>query len=135
MSITAVGKSQPWCPSWLWLSLALALVTLGGCSGALDENPSATTTMEVSELLESEPEREARVRGFVVLHNASARLCETLMESFPAQCGGLWITIANPELLDVSFDATGGVQWTPGSVELEGFYDGNRLLLNADDSG
>jgi len=135
MSTTAVSKSHPWCQSSLWLALWLALVTLFGCSDATDENPSDATAMEVSELLQGGIEGEATVRGFVVWSDASARLCEVLLESFPAQCGGPWIAIANPELLDVSFDATGGVQWTPGYVEVEGFYDGNRLVLNADGSG
>lgn len=67
------------------------------------------------------------VTAFVVWDETSARLCELLMESYPAQCGGAAVEISDPENLTVDFDEAEGVRWTPGPVDLVGSWDGNRF--------
>lgn len=86
--------------------------------------------VEVPALFDGEGPREAIVAGFVIWDGASARLCETIMESFPPQCGGMWIVIADPDHLETEFDEAQGVKWTPNRIEVEATFDGNRLILD-----
>lgn len=136
--------------------IVVAVVGLGllatGCGGstagstttrpALTSTTSATSTtsvgettapeptaISVEELFDGEGSREAIVEGFVLVDPASTRLCATLLESYPAQCGWAWVVIANPGGLDVELDETEGIAWTPSPVRVEGFYDGNRLIV------
>jgi inhibitor of cysteine peptidase len=85
----------------------------------------------IAELLGNGEPRTATVMGFVLWDDTAARLCEVLMESFPPQCGGLAVVIANPEALDTGdLQTAQGVQWTDRFVELTGSFDGNQLTLD-----
>ena len=114
----------------------------GSTAGSTTTTPALTSTTSVAETTAPEPNaisveeffdgegsREAIVEGFVLVDAASTRLCATLLESYPAQCGWAWIVIANPGGLDVELDETQGIAWTPSPVRVEGFYDGNRLIV------
>ena len=92
---------------------------------APDDTPAP---IQVSELFDGEGPRTAVVAGFVVWDDASARLCEVLMESFPPQCGNPWLVIADPENLSLELEEASGVRWTQDVVEFEFYYDGNRLV-------
>jgi hypothetical protein len=59
-----------------------------------------------------------------------ARLCEALAESFPPQCGGAEIVIANPEMLVVDLEQEQSIRWTNDRVQLVGTYDGSQFMLN-----
>lgn len=86
--------------------------------------------ISVTALFDGEGPRDATVSGFVLSDGASVRLCEVLMESFPPQCGGLWIVIANPEGVDVELQQEAeGVRWTDNAVAVEGRFDGQRFVL------
>ncbi len=105
-----------------------------------DAEPPATTTVsapdsseesiELSALFDGEGPRDATVSGFVVWDQTSARLCETLMESYPPQCGWLWIVIADPEKLDVGLEEAQGVRWTSNRVDVAVRFDGDRLIVD-----
>lgn len=92
---------------------------------------AAGAAIEISALFDGAGAREAIVAGFVVWDNASARFCETLMESYPAQCGGMWVVIADPDRLSADFDEAQGVRWTPNRIDLAVAFDGNRLFIDA----
>jgi len=126
--------------------VGFALLVLAGCSGS-DEVLTTTTTpeptritqptpqdgdgvLDIAELLATGGEREVAVRGFVVWDDSSARFCEVLAESFPPQCGGISVILANPDALDVALETEGAVRWTQGFVTIEGFYDGEQLVIN-----
>ncbi len=106
-----------------------------------DEPPTTETatapTLEpddaigVAELFDGEGARDGTFTGFVLWDDASARLCEVSMESFPPQCGGMWVVIANPAGLDADLEEAQGVRWTEGFAELVGRFDGQRLVLDA----
>lgn len=96
--------------------------------GPAPSTATAQAPVAVDDLASAEP-GPVTVRGFVVWDAASARLCGVLMESFPAQCGGASVVIADPERLDVTFDEEQGVRWTPNAVVLTADYDGTRLTL------
>lgn len=90
---------------------------------------TATAGVDVNDLLDLGP-GDVSVHGFVVWDESSARLCEVLLESYPPQCGGGAVEIADPEALTVDIEEARGVRWTPNAVTLVGFFDGDRLTLN-----
>lgn len=91
---------------------------------------SATAPIEIGVLLEGEAPVEATVVGYVVWDGSDARLCEVLMESYPPQCGGVSLTIANPEALTVELEEEQSVRWTEDRVQLPGTFDGTRFTLS-----
>jgi len=99
-----------------------------------DDDPPATATatagvIEVADLVSGSPVDSVTVAGFVVLDASGSRLCEALAESFPPQCGGSSVTIANPDQLDVELDTEQGVRWTNTRVTLTGSFDGDSLTV------
>ncbi len=94
----------------------------------------AIPAIQVGDLFDGEGARDALVAGFVIWDVSGARLCEVLMESYPPQCGGASLVIANPDELDVELDEAQGVRWTQAPVELEVRFDGDRLILGSGQS-
>ena len=83
----------------------------------------------VSGLFDGEGPRNALVAGFVVWDESGALLCDFLNESLPPLCGGAWLVIADPDSLDLQLEQSQGVRWTSGLVEIQAWYDGNRLVI------
>ncbi len=88
----------------------------------------------VSGLFDGEGPRNALVTGFVVWDASGARLCDFLNESLPPLCEGAWLVIADPDSLDLPLEQSQGVRWTSGLVEIQAWYDGNRLVLGGADA-
>ncbi len=88
--------------------------------------------VRVADLFDGEGARQAMVDGFVVWDDVSARLCDVLMESFPPQCGSPWVVIANPGSLIDPLESAQGVRWTQGVASIEGYFDGDRLVVGTD---
>ena len=59
------------------------------------------------------------LRGFFIADDAGARMCETLAESVPPQCGGASIPLGDFEV-DLPLSSEAGVSWTDQVVYLEG---------------
>lgn len=77
--------------------------------------------LTISEALATEATGILAVQGFYVSDGTEARLCESLAESFPPQCGGQSIVVSNIDvgsLGPVSSEA--GVEWTDGTVVVFG---------------
>jgi predicted secreted protein len=98
-------------------------------TGPPPRTSTATAGIDVGELVDGES-GDVAVRGFVIWDNTSARLCEVLLESYPPQCGGASVDIADPERLGVDLEEAQGVRWTSNVVTLVGSFDGERLVLN-----
>ena len=88
--------------------------------------------VEIGALLADSTPRDVDVSGYVVWDDAGARLCEVLMESFPPQCGGDAVAIANPESLGVELREEQGIRWTDDRIVVEASFDGTRLVLAAE---
>ncbi len=108
-----------------------------GTATAPDTTTTTTATTEpprpvidVERLFDGEGPRHAAVRGFLVTDETGTRLCSTLLESFPPQCGWAWVVVPNPDGLDYVFDEARGVRWTPSPIVLPGTFDGVRLLAD-----
>ena len=122
--------------------LVLAVAACTGSDSASTEPDAADTCLAgapdcddtvSSDLPATEPERGVSVaeataqpidgafelRGFFFVDDAGARMCETLAESFPPQCGGASIPVGDFEVaLPLSSEA--GISWTDSVVFLEG---------------
>ena len=72
---------------------------------------------------------EAELDGFVVVRGETARLCETLRESFPPQCGEPSIEITNIAELDAELTTAEGVSWTDQPVTLTGTITSGILTI------
>jgi hypothetical protein len=82
----------------------------GGAPGA---GMPADGGLSVEEALQTDATGVLAVRGFVVTDASSARLCDLLAESFPPQCGGAAIDLANLDGIDeAELESAQGVQWT-----------------------
>ncbi len=99
-------------------------------STATAPTPAPVDDIGVGELFDGEGARDGTFTGFVLWDRTSARLCEVAMESFPPQCGGMWVVIANPAGLDTDLQEAEGVRWTDEFVQLVGRFDGQRLILD-----
>lgn len=129
--------------------LAVVLVILGIAATACAEADSSASEPDVadaclpgapdcedtvaSDLPAEEPERGVSVgdataqpidgafelRGYFVADDGGARLCETLIESFPPQCGGASLPVGDFDV-GVRLSSEAGVSWTDQVVYLEG---------------
>lgn len=84
-----------------------------GCGGE-DETPITS----LGEAINSDGVVE--LEGFVVIRDGLGRLCEVLRESFPPQCGGPAVEIANIEAVEVELTTAQSVSWTDQRVTLTG---------------
>jgi hypothetical protein len=92
--------------------------------------------LTVPEALEYEGDGIIAVQGFVHRSGDIDRLCETLAESYPPQCGGAGLTIANPEATDnLALTEAEGVQWSQDSVTLFGRVIDGSLTIDTTVSG
>lgn len=72
-----------------------------------------TTGLSVSEALASTVTDRIAVRGFLVVDDDGARLCDALAESYPPQCGGDSVPVVEyEEMVDVPLMEAQGVSWT-----------------------
>lgn len=129
--------------------LAVGLVILGIAGAACTESDSSAPEPDVadaclagapdcedtmaSDLPAEQPERGVSVgdataqpidgafelRGFLFADDGGARLCETLIESFPPQCGGASLPVGDFDV-GVPLSSEAGVSWTDQVVYLEG---------------
>ncbi|MBK5266864.1 MAG: protease inhibitor I42 family protein [Acidimicrobiia bacterium] len=97
---------------------------------AVTSSTMIDSAVQVSSLFDGEGARLVRVSGFLLDDGASTRLCELLMESFPPQCGGAWVVIANPGSLDPELREAQGIRWTDLPFVIDAQFDGDRLVLD-----
>jgi len=70
------------------------------------------------------------VRGLIVEDLDGMFVCETLAESFPPQCGGARVVIANPAAVDADFTQQAGVRWTDRPALLTGEMVEGTLVVD-----
>lgn len=128
--VTMSGKR-----SRLVSTLALCAALAAGCG---NDRPAAGTDERVdpgSAPAESPSTLVVRrdggwtARGFVVIRDGRARLCELLRESLPPQCGGRSLALAHVERADLDFERLRGVAWT-GPVTLSGRFERGVLTVD-----
>lgn len=90
----------------------------------------AASGLTVSELLaDTTGEPVVALAYVVVAPQAGARLCESLAESSPPQCGGASIAATGlpPEMID-GFRSQSGIRWSDGPVQLIGTVRGGTFI-------
>ena len=115
------------------------IVGTGDGGGRVDpddiDEPDATIpddedAISVSELLATSPSGPVAVTGLLFDDGSGLRLCGALAESFPPQCPGEAVFIANPEMIELVFSEEAGVRWTDRPVVLFGeCADGEFALV------
>lgn len=117
-----------------WLPVTTGDPPTTGTATAPDPTTSTTEpprpVIDVETLFDGEGPRQAAVRGFLVTDETGTRICSTLLESFPPQCGWAWVVVPNPDGLGHVFDEAQGVRWTPSWIVLPGRFDGVRLIAD-----
>ena len=88
--------------------------------------------LSVSDALASDLTGPLLVNGFIVIRDGETRLCELLLESFPAQCGDASMVVEgfDPSTADGLTEAS-GVIWSAGPMQLLGAIDGDHLVVEA----
>lgn len=77
--------------------------------------------LSVEEALETDAEGTIAVQGFIVAEGGTALLCDLLAESFPPQCGGASLEVANLDSIDPDDLTTSqSVTWSDLPVTLLG---------------
>ena len=70
------------------------------------------------------------VNGAVVIVDGEARLCSTLAESFPSQCGGDSIPVVGLDVATLDLRTEGSVSWTDDHVQLLGTVRDDVLVID-----
>lgn len=86
--------------------------------------------LTVSDALATDATGTIAVKGFLLVDDSGARLCELLAESFPPQCGGASIPVAGyEEVIREPLTTAQGITWTDGTVALLGeIIDGTLVV-------
>lgn len=76
------------------------------------------------------------VTGHVLQEGQGASLCEVLAESYPPQCGGAKLVIANPEATgEIPLTEAQGVRWSEEYVVVLGRISDGHLTIETAASG
>lgn len=129
-----------------WLVLAgVALLVVGGCGDSDDDGGSTDSTgvvavaddgdtLTVGELLDAEEQGESGntvvVVAMLVDDGTGMRMCESLAESDPPQCGGRSVEVMNPGVIDVDLNEDQGVRWADGPIQLFGWMEGDAFYVS-----
>jgi len=92
--------------------------------------------LTIPEALAYEGDEIIAVQGFVHRTEETDALCELLAESYPPQCGGEMLAIANPEATnDMVLIEAEGVQWSEDYVTVFGRLTDGVLTIDTTVSG
>jgi len=74
--------------------------------------PDDENALSLIELIAAGDATDVTVRTLLFDDGTGLVMCETLAESFPPQCVGVRVPIANPEAVDADFTRQGEIRWT-----------------------
>jgi hypothetical protein len=86
--------------------------------------------LSVADALATDASGIIALKGFLLVDDGGARLCEVLAESYPPQCGGASIPVTGyQEVLSVPLSNAQGVSWTDQFVSFLGeMVDGTLVV-------
>ncbi len=87
-----------------------------------DSTPDDEDAIDLAELIATAPSGEVTVRAVLFDDGTGLVMCEVLAESFPPQCMGEKVAIANPDLVDADFTQQDEIRWTDRVTVLVGIY-------------
>jgi hypothetical protein len=68
------------------------------------------------------------ISGFYLKDDSGERICSSLMESFPPQCGGTSLSLRRASEADLQVTSSGGVTWSESPLTFEGEIDGDAFV-------
>lgn len=87
--------------------------------------------LSISDAVDHDGSDVIAVTGYVVIDTGSARLCASLAESFPPQCGGDSVTITNPDATSrLPLVEEGSTQWSEEPVIVLGRMSGEGFTID-----
>jgi len=99
--------------------VAASMLMLAACgeNSTNGDEPQPTVAddeqaVTIAELLATEPEGDVVVWALLFDDGSGLVLCGALAESFPPQCPGERVPVANPEAVGVELTAANGVRWS-----------------------
>ena len=117
--------------------LVVAALCLPACGGAdeRDDPPAAVGVpagngLTVSQALRSDVDDVLLVRGFLVVVDGDERICETLAESYPPQCGEASMPVRDLRLVDLPLKREGATEWTEEAVTLTGRLEDGSFVVD-----
>lgn len=98
----------------------------------VDASPDDQGAIDLLELVTTEPAGEVTVRALLYDDGTGLSMCEVLAESFPPQCMGQQVEIANPDTVDADFTQRDEIRWTDRVTILIGTYLEGVFTVSAD---
>ncbi len=95
-----------------------------------DPAPDDESAISVAELIAGGDATDVVVRSVLFDDGTGLVMCGALAESFPPQCPGYRVPIANPEAVNVDFSQQGGISWTDAVVVLTGTMSNGTFTVN-----
>ena len=115
--------------------VAIASVAVAACGddeGDLDSGPISGVGpgISIGQAITSNLTGPLLINGLLHVQNGQVRLCETLAESFPPQCGGRSLVVTGLDLTTMDGLSSGGsVTWSDQPVQVLGSVDGEGLFV------
>jgi hypothetical protein len=92
--------------------------------------------ISIADALASDLDQPLLVNGALVATADSVRLCDVLLESYPPQCGGPYLTVEGLDLDTVdNLQEASGVSWTDFPFQLLGTVKDGVITVNSLTSG
>lgn len=96
----------------------------------VEPDPGVAVPLALADSADAEGAGPVAIEGFFIDDGQEAHLCGALLESFPPQCGGPSLVIANPEqLIDVVLVEDGGTRWSETYITVVGEIVGGILTV------
>jgi hypothetical protein len=125
-------------PKTTLASMGLLLVALTGCGSGSDQPATSDDVgpITVEQLLARSADTPIAVQGLLHADQGSTRLCATILESYPPQCGQPSVELVGLDLSAVEGATTAeGVTWKEGAVlNLERAADGRFTVVEVEGS-
>ncbi len=115
------------------LSIAISTDAIGSDEDDLVSGPVSGVGpgISIGEALTSNLAGPLLINGLLHVRNDQARLCETLMESFPPQCGGRFLEVEGLDLMTMDgLRNEGVVTWSDQPVQVLGTVEGEVLTVS-----
>ena len=110
---------------------SVAAAACGDDDGDLDSGPISGVGLGISigQAITSNLTGPLLINGLLHVQNGQVRLCETLAESFPPQCGGRSLVVTGLDLTTIDgLSSAGSVTWSDQPVQVLGSVVGELLL-------
>ena len=118
----------------------LAIVTIASVAAAacgddnddLDSGPISGVGpgISIGQVINSNLKVPLLINGLLHVQNGEVRLCETLAESFPPQCGGRFLVVKGLDLMTMDgLSSEGSVTWSDQPVQVLGSVEDEVLTV------